>query len=77
MREDGVTENATYSLVTYERTMSERTVYPGTLTYPRTVPTIGLFRPAGKGWADYRGIELNGHRDAITPYLHDFCHRVA
>jgi len=30
---------------TYERTMSERTVYPGTLTYPWTVPTIELFRP--------------------------------
>ncbi len=30
----------------YERTMSGRTVYTGTLTYPGTIPTIELFWPA-------------------------------
>lgn len=32
--------------LSYERTMSGRTVYTGTLTYPGTIPTIELFWPA-------------------------------
>jgi hypothetical protein len=50
----------------YERTMSGRTVYTGTLTYQGTVPTIELFWPVCDSFRkNDAGNRLTAHRYMI------------
>ena len=61
----------------YEKTVYERPVYPGTLTYSGTVPNIELVRPvseprSAKGRGRYRADHMRSLHEFV---LHDLVRR--